>query len=80
MFSALSFMLLGVLSVHPLAISALDHGGTQPNFVLIMTDGQDLMMNSLRYQPSIKNQFIDQGVFYHEHFCTMAQCCPSRVS
>lgn len=41
----------------------------RPNFVMIMTDDQDLHLNSLDYQPAVL-----------KHFVTMAQCCPSRVS
>jgi arylsulfatase A-like enzyme len=45
-----------------------------------MTDDQDLLLNSLDYQPAVKAHFREQGTFYKNHFCTMAQCCPSRVS
>ncbi|KAK0750095.1 arylsulfatase-like protein [Schizothecium vesticola] len=52
----------------------------QPNIVFILTDDQDLHMNSLDYMPLTKKHLIDQGTFYKQHYCTTAICCPSRVS
>lgn len=52
----------------------------RPNFIFIMTDDQDLRMNSIQYQPVIQREFADQGTFFSKHFCTIAICCPSRVS
>ncbi|KAB5585019.1 alkaline-phosphatase-like protein [Coniochaeta sp. 2T2.1] len=52
----------------------------QPNIVFIMTDDQDLHLESLDYMPSVKKHMTDQGTFYKRHFCTTALCCPSRVS
>ncbi|KAK1845051.1 Arylsulfatase 3 [Colletotrichum chrysophilum] len=52
----------------------------RPNIVFILTDDQDLHMNSLDYVPFIKKHLIDQGTLYKRHFCTTAVCCPSRVT
>jgi len=52
----------------------------RPNFIIIMTDDQDLHLNSLEYQPAVKKYFARQGTFFNKHYVTMAQCCPSRVS
>ncbi|KAL0930670.1 Arylsulfatase 3 [Colletotrichum truncatum] len=52
----------------------------KPNIVFILTDDQDLHMNSLDYVPLIKKHLIDQGTLYKRHFCTTAVCCPSRVT
>lgn len=54
--------------------------GERPNIVLILTDDQDLHMNSLDYVPLIKEQLIDRGTLFRRHFCTTAICCPSRVT
>lgn len=54
--------------------------GARPNFVLIMTDDQDKLLNSVDYQPAVQKHFIEQGTAFEKHFCTMAQCCPSRVN
>lgn len=54
--------------------------GKRPNFVLIMTDDQDKLLNSVDYQPAVQKHFVEHGTAFEKHFCTMAQCCPSRVS
>ncbi|KAI4598774.1 hypothetical protein KJ359_002666 [Pestalotiopsis sp. 9143b] len=53
---------------------------SKPNFVFIMTDDQDLHLDSLAYQPSVQKHFAEQGTWFQKHFCTVSQCCPSRVS
>ncbi|KAE9962271.1 hypothetical protein EG328_000721 [Venturia inaequalis] len=53
---------------------------TRPNIVFILTDDQDLHLNSLDYMPLTQKHLIDQGTFYKRHYCTIAICCPSRVS
>jgi hypothetical protein len=52
----------------------------RPNFVFIMTDDQDLHLNSLDYMPKLKQVIADEGTVFQRHFCTIAVCCPSRVS
>lgn len=56
------------------------HGRKKPNFIFIMTDDQDLHLNSLDYQPAVQKQFVQKGTWFKKHFCTVALCCPSRVS
>ena len=56
------------------------HGHKKPNFIFIMTDDQDLHLNSLDYQPVVQKQFVQKGTWFKKHFCTVALCCPSRVS
>jgi hypothetical protein len=53
---------------------------SRPNVLFILTDDQDLHMQSLDYLPLIKKHLLDKGTFYKRHFCTTALCCPSRVS
>jgi arylsulfatase len=68
--------------------SALDAQGAahapghskKPNFVFILTDDQDLHLNSLDYMPKLQKLVADQGTIFERHFCTIAVCCPSRVS
>ncbi|AEO67841.1 uncharacterized protein THITE_2116964 [Thermothielavioides terrestris NRRL 8126] len=55
-------------------------GGKKPNIVFVLTDDQDLHMQSLDYLPLIKKHLIDQGTLYKRHYCTTAICCPARVS
>ena len=52
----------------------------KPNIVFVITDDQDLHLQSLEYMPLVKKHLLDQGTFYKRHFCTIALCCPSRVS
>lgn len=49
----------------------------RPNDVFVLTDDQDLHMDSLSFTPLIKKHLIDQRASYRKHFCTTAVCCPS---
>ncbi|KAF5622580.1 Arylsulphatase [Fusarium tjaetaba] len=51
-----------------------------PNIVFILTDDQDLHLNSLEYQPLLKKYLREEGTTFSQHYCTIALCCPSRVS
>lgn len=51
-----------------------------PNMVFILTDDQDLRMDSLSYMPHLKKHIADEGLSFTRHYCTVALCCPSRVS
>lgn len=53
---------------------------TRPNIVFILTDDQDLHMDSLSFMPHLQKHLVDEGTFYPRHYCTIALCCPSRVS
>ncbi|KIW17914.1 hypothetical protein PV08_05109 [Exophiala spinifera] len=85
----------GLLTVHTVAALAGDElqtqqqiltptaggdGRRQPNIILILTDDQDLHMNSLDYMPLIDKHLREKGTLYKRHFCTTAICCPARVS
>jgi N-acetylglucosamine-6-sulfatase len=52
----------------------------KPNFVFIMTDDQDLHLDSLDYMPLVKKNIADEGTTFNKHYCTVSLCCPSRVS
>lgn len=64
----------------PLAASGSSNTAGRPNIVFILTDDQDLHMQSLDYMPLVKKHLLDRGTFFKRHFCTTAICCPSRVS
>uniref|UniRef100_A0A8H7NB98 Arylsulfatase n=1 Tax=Bionectria ochroleuca TaxID=29856 RepID=A0A8H7NB98_BIOOC len=57
-----------------------DKKSSRPNIIFVLTDDQDVHMNSLDHIPLIKERLIDQGTLYKRHFCTTAVCCPSRAS
>ncbi|KAK1753397.1 arylsulfatase-like protein [Echria macrotheca] len=52
----------------------------RPNIIFILTDDQDLHMDSLKYTPFIQKHLIKEGTFFSRHYATTAVCCPSRVS
>jgi hypothetical protein len=53
---------------------------TKPNIIFLLTDDQDLHLDSLNYMPLLKKHLLDQGTFYTKHYCTIAICCPARVT
>lgn len=79
-----SLSLLGSLAAaqlqQPLAAPGSSKASSQPNILFILTDDQDLHMNSLDYLPHTQKHLIDKGTLFKRHFCTIALCCPSRVS
>ncbi|KAI0453598.1 arylsulfatase-like protein [Xylaria acuta] len=58
----------------------IGEGKGHPNIVFILTDDQDLHMQSLDYMPFVQKHLINHGTSFRKHFCTTALCCPSRVS
>lgn len=52
----------------------------RPNIVFILTDDQDLELNSLQYMPLLQKYIVSQGTSYERHYCSTAICCPSRVT
>ena len=84
-----NILLLGLLSlVSSLVGAAL--GTTQssgfpplntkprPNILFILTDDQDMHMDSLKYMPHLHKHIGSRGLSFRRHFCTVALCCPSR--
>ncbi|THC89553.1 hypothetical protein EYZ11_010997 [Aspergillus tanneri] len=51
-----------------------------PNFLFILTDDQDLQLNSPAYTPQILRHVKEKGLEFTNHFVTTSLCCPSRVS
>ncbi|KAM0414589.1 hypothetical protein ACHAPT_013571 [Fusarium lateritium] len=66
-------------SQQPLS-SGVEEKAQRPNIVLILTDDQDLHLNSLDYQPLLNKYLREQGTSFTQNYCTIALCCPSRVS
>jgi N-acetylglucosamine-6-sulfatase len=58
----------------------LTPGTTKPNIIVVLTDDQDLHMDSVNYMPLLKKHIVDHGTFYKRHYCSTAICCPSRVT
>jgi N-acetylglucosamine-6-sulfatase len=67
-------------SILALAMAGLSVAASKPNIIMIMTDDQDLHLGSTDYQPILQKEFMAKGVSFTNHYCTTAQCCPSRAS
>jgi hypothetical protein len=52
----------------------------RPNIVFIITDDQDLHLNSVDYTPLTRKYIAEEGTTFNSHYATIAVCCPSRVS
>ncbi|GME62001.1 Arylsulfatase precursor protein [Neofusicoccum parvum] len=52
----------------------------QPNILFVLTDDQDLHMNSVDHMPLLQKHVIEKGTTFAKHFCTVAICCPSRAN
>jgi arylsulfatase A-like enzyme len=78
---SLSLVLVLVTTINCLGQHPIPYNGDgRPNIVVILTDDQDLHMDSVDYMPLLKTYVIDQGTFYKHHYCSTAICCPSRVT
>ncbi|KXH25889.1 sulfatase [Colletotrichum nymphaeae SA-01] len=80
MLPVLSLSTLATLALGACAVVAQNVQQRQPNIVFILTDDQDERLGSLDYMPYVQKHFVQQGTYYRKHFCTIAICCPSRVS
>lgn len=90
--AVLALVIAGINAASPPAQELLGHGGqcsmfgpevdaaSRPNIVFILTDDQDVHLESLKYMPLVKKHLLDQGTYYNKHYCTTAVCCPSRVT
>ena len=64
----------------PLSFPSAGNSRSRPNIVFILTDDQDVHLDSLAYQPFAQRHLTDEGLTFKRHFCTVALCCPSRVN
>lgn len=75
---------LGLLMALAVSVRSLEQiplkPDARPNIILVLTDDQDLHMQSVDYMPLLKKHVIDRGTFYKRHYCSTAICCPSRVT
>ena len=84
LFSAIPFTTATIGNVPPSGVHqtvlSSDHVASRPNIIFILTDDQDVHLNSLEYMPFVKKHLLDEGTYYNKHYCTTAVCCPSRVT
>ncbi len=71
---------VGSISQKGIVSDVCGSGAKRPNIVLIITDDQDLHMQSLNYMPYVRKHITEKGTSFRRHFCTTALCCPSRVT
>lgn len=76
----LTALCFGVMSAAERQQPLQPSNGRQPNIVFIMSDDQDLHMDSLASMPLLRSHMIDKGLTFARHYCTVALCCPSRAS
>ncbi len=50
----------------------------RPNVVFILTDDQDLLLNSLSYMPQTRALIAQKGMTFKQDFVPLSLCCPSR--
>ena len=50
-----------------------------PNFIFILTDDQDILLNGTSAMPVLQSQLIEAGVSFRG-FVDVPVCCPSRTS
>ena len=78
-----NFFLLAALFFSSTLIQAQDNAdaaGRRPNIVFFLTDDQDKHLDSMSYMQAVQKQIVQQGTSFERHYCTVALCCPSRVS
>ena len=72
---------MGAQQVLQSTLESISRASTKPpNFLFVITDDQDLQLDSLSYTPHILKHMRDKGTSFKNHFVTTALCCPSRVS
>jgi arylsulfatase A-like enzyme len=75
------FVAANAASLTPNAVQqVLGASPKQPNFIFVITDDQDLKLDSVDYMPLTQKHLKQKGTFFRNHFVTTALCCPSRVS
>ena len=74
-------IVFALAAAHPFAQQEpcrADQAG-EPNIILILTDDQDLMLQSMDYMPNVKSLLADQGATFTNFFVPLSLCCPSRT-
>eukprot|EP01084_Bolivina_argentea_P145703 255337_1 len=51
----------------------------QPNFVIILMDDQDLLLDSPKYMPNLQSMIVSEGISMNNGFVNTPVCCPSRT-
>ena len=74
MFSFLSLVL-------PLIAPAIRHvTAAKPNIIFILSDDQDLLLNSLDHMDAVQTHLVSHGTSFTKHYAHVSLCCPSRAT
>ncbi|XP_050679637.1 N-acetylglucosamine-6-sulfatase-like [Leptidea sinapis] len=52
----------------------------KPNFVLILTDDQDIVLNGMEPLKNVQRLIGNEGTIFNNSYTTSPLCCPSRAS
>eukprot|EP01083_Nonionella_stella_P249325 862290_1 len=52
---------------------------SQPNFIILLTDDQDLELGSPEIMPNLHSKIIQNGITFSNSFISTPICCPSRT-
>ena len=58
---------------------ALTNAATKPNFIFILTDDQDITLDSMQAMPFTHKYIIQEGLTFNNSFIATPICCPSRT-
>lgn len=61
-------------------LAVFSDAAKKPNILFVLTDDQDVHMQSLDFMPLLHKHLINEGTHFEKHYCTVAVCCPSRVN
>ena len=62
-----------------LLLSTLTKAATKPNFIFILTDDQDVTLDSMKAMPNTIKYLAKQGLTFNNTFISTPICCPSRT-
>ncbi|MFP5224008.1 MAG: sulfatase [Actinomycetota bacterium] len=75
---ALAVLIASTTSLVPGQTAVSAEGSDQPNWVVVMTDDQDV--RTLDSMPIVRRELADQGITFTRAFATFPYCCPSRAT
>ena len=73
-------LLAGGAAPVPAPATAMTTGAARPNFIVILTDDQDLTLGSLDHMPRTRDLIARQGMTFSNYFVPLSLCCPSRAT
>lgn len=63
-----------------LAVASATAASSKPNFLFIITDDQDITLNSISVMPNVQQELIAAGMTFDRAYVDSPVCCPSRTS